>query len=165
MTTTNIVAAFRGLPMSPEKHSYMRDYQESVTTGQTHTQTDARQSDLYVPLCFAGDTIKRNCIPVFFFRWTMSMSDSFSDLIPGELSYALLLHLIRQKNDLRAPEHRWVGRWGNSVFTGIIADNKENLSILVHCKSLLTPPQLFKASHSNVSILFRLLFSVKNMIT
>ena len=41
----------------------MRDYQESVTIGQTdrqthtHTQTDARQSDPYVPLCFAGDTI------------------------------------------------------------------------------------------------------------
>ena len=31
----------------------MLDYQESVTTG----QTDAGQSDLYVPLCFAGDTI------------------------------------------------------------------------------------------------------------
>ena len=30
----------------------MRDYQESVTTG----QTDAGQSDPYVPLCFAGDT-------------------------------------------------------------------------------------------------------------
>ena len=29
----------------------MRDYQESVTTGQTHGQ-----SDPYVPLCFAGDT-------------------------------------------------------------------------------------------------------------
>ena len=42
----------------------MRDYQESVTTGQTYTradrqtdrQTDAGQSDSYVPLCFAGDT-------------------------------------------------------------------------------------------------------------
>ena len=58
----------------------MRDYQESVTTGQTdthtdrcrtklslcaamlgrrhkiHTQTDAGQSDPYVPLCLAGDT-------------------------------------------------------------------------------------------------------------
>ena len=38
----------------------MPDYQESVTTGQTHTrrdgQTDAGQSDPYVPLCFAGDT-------------------------------------------------------------------------------------------------------------
>ena len=32
----------------------MHDYQESVTTG----QTDAGQSDPYVPLCFAGDTIK-----------------------------------------------------------------------------------------------------------
>ena len=34
----------------------MRDYQESVTTGQTHTRTDAGQSNPYVPLCFAGDT-------------------------------------------------------------------------------------------------------------
>ena len=42
----------------------MRDYQESVTTGQTlvwdrqtHGQTDAGQSgDPFVPLCFAGDT-------------------------------------------------------------------------------------------------------------
>ena len=35
----------------------MRDYQESLTTGQTDEQTDAGQSDPYVPLCFAGDTI------------------------------------------------------------------------------------------------------------
>ena len=34
----------------------MCDYQECVTTGQTHRQTDAGQSDPYVPLCFAGDT-------------------------------------------------------------------------------------------------------------
>ena len=34
----------------------MCDYQESVTTGQTDGQTDAGQIDLYVPLCFAGDT-------------------------------------------------------------------------------------------------------------
>ena len=34
----------------------LRDYQESVNTGQTHGQTDAGQSDPYVPLCFAGDT-------------------------------------------------------------------------------------------------------------
>ena len=46
----------------------MRDYQESVTTGQTHTrththmdrQTDAGQIDPYVPLCFAGDTKTRH---------------------------------------------------------------------------------------------------------
>ena len=42
----------------------MGDYQESVTTGKTHThiqtdgQTDAGQSDPYVPLCFADDTMK-----------------------------------------------------------------------------------------------------------
>ena len=38
----------------------LRDYQESVTTGQTHRQTDgqtdAGQNDPYVPLCFAGNT-------------------------------------------------------------------------------------------------------------
>ena len=38
----------------------VRDYQESVTTGQTHRQTDgqtdAGQSNPYVPLCFTGDT-------------------------------------------------------------------------------------------------------------
>ena len=43
----------------------MRDYQESVTTGQmdrqTDRQTDAGQSDPYVPLCFAGDTKMYTC--------------------------------------------------------------------------------------------------------
>ena len=41
----------------------MRNYQESVTTGQTQgqtdRQTDAGQSDPYVPLYFAGDTKNR----------------------------------------------------------------------------------------------------------
>ena len=31
-------------------------YQQSVTTRLTDRQTDTRQSDPYVPLCFAGDT-------------------------------------------------------------------------------------------------------------
>ena len=35
----------------------MRDYQESLTTRQTDGLTGAGQSDPYVPLCFAGDTI------------------------------------------------------------------------------------------------------------
>ena len=34
----------------------IHDYQESVTTGQSDRQTDAGQSEPYVPLCFAGDT-------------------------------------------------------------------------------------------------------------
>ena len=57
--------------MSPAKHTVaMRDYQESVTTGQTDTagrtdgQTDAGQSDPYVPLCFPGDT-KNDKLRVF----------------------------------------------------------------------------------------------------
>ena len=54
-----IVAAFRGMHVSPAKHSYV-----SVTDGRTDGQTDRRtdgrtedgQSDPYVSLCFAGDT-------------------------------------------------------------------------------------------------------------
>ena len=37
--------------MRRRRNIAMRDYQESVTTGQTDGQ-----SDPYVPLCFAGDT-------------------------------------------------------------------------------------------------------------
>ena len=41
----------------------MRDCQESVTIGQTdahtHTQTDAGQSDPYVPLCFASQATQK----------------------------------------------------------------------------------------------------------
>ena len=39
----------------------MRDYQESVTT----RQKEARQSDPYVPLCFAGDTKSKSCYPYY----------------------------------------------------------------------------------------------------
>ena len=47
----NIVAAFRGMHVSPAKHS-----SGSVTDGRTDRQTDDGQSDPYVSLCFAGDT-------------------------------------------------------------------------------------------------------------
>ena len=36
--------------MSSQRNIAMHDYQESVTTG----QTDAEQSDPYLPLCFKG---------------------------------------------------------------------------------------------------------------
>ena len=54
----NRVAAFQGMHVSPAKHSYAwlprkRDYR---TDTHTDGQTDARESDPYVPLCFAGDT-------------------------------------------------------------------------------------------------------------
>ena len=52
----NIVAAFRGMHALPAKHGYAGlsrkcDYR-------TDGQTDAGQSDPYLPLSFAGDTIK-----------------------------------------------------------------------------------------------------------
>ena len=49
----------------------MRDYQESVTTGQTDRQTDARQSHPYVRLCFAGDTIR---VAPSFHVWDKSVA-------------------------------------------------------------------------------------------
>ena len=59
----NIVAAFRGMHVSPAKHSSasvtdgQTDRQtDRQTDGQTDRQTDDGQSDPYVSLCFAGDT-------------------------------------------------------------------------------------------------------------
>ena len=59
----NIVALFRGMHVSPAKHSYAwlprKCYRTYIHTN-THRQTDTGQSDPYVPLCFAGDTIKND---------------------------------------------------------------------------------------------------------
>ena len=56
------MAAFRGMHVSPAKHSYawLSRKCNYRTDRHTHTQTDAGQSDPYVPLCFAGDT-KTDC--------------------------------------------------------------------------------------------------------
>ena len=53
------MAAFWGMHVSPAKHRCVWlprkcDYR---TDRQTDGRTDARQSDPYMPLCFAGDTI------------------------------------------------------------------------------------------------------------
>ena len=61
----NIVATFRGMHVSPAKHS-SGGVTDGRTDGRTDRQTDRRtdrqtddgQSDPYVSLCFAGDTIK-----------------------------------------------------------------------------------------------------------
>ena len=46
-----IVAAFRGMHVSPAKHSYA-----SVTDRQTDGRTDDGQSDPYVSVFFSADT-------------------------------------------------------------------------------------------------------------
>ena len=55
----------------PLRNIAMRDYQESVTSGQTDRQTDgqtdAGQSDTYVPLCFASYTKKVFRVSHIFF--------------------------------------------------------------------------------------------------
>ena len=42
----------------------MRDYHESVTTGQTDTQTDAGQSNPYVPL-YASQATQKVCLRAY----------------------------------------------------------------------------------------------------
>ena len=51
----NIEAAFQGMHVSPAKHIYA--WQPRKCDYRTDRQTDTEQSDPYVPLCFAGDTI------------------------------------------------------------------------------------------------------------
>ena len=117
----NIVAAFRGMHVSPAKHSYAWlsrkcDYR---TDRHTHAQTDAGQSDPYVPLCFAGDTIKwsrywSTCTfvhiinfdeytywPGYSRRWRKLLS-----LLPGPQQVLLLIGL---SSHFPAP-------WGASVY-------------------------------------------------
>ena len=57
-----IVAAIRGMHVSPAKQSYawLPRKSDYWTDRKTDGQTDAGQSDPYVPLCFAGDTTSRS---------------------------------------------------------------------------------------------------------
>ena len=60
----NIVAAFRGMHVSPAKHSsggVTDGRTDRQTDGQTDRRTDDGQSDPYVSLCFAGDTKIDHC--------------------------------------------------------------------------------------------------------
>ena len=63
----NIVAAFWGMHVSPAKHSYAWLPRKCDYWTDTHTdgQTDAVQSDPYVPLCFAGDTKTTSMFIIF----------------------------------------------------------------------------------------------------
>ena len=46
------MAAFRGMHVSPAKHSYAwLPYQESVTIGQTHTRKHRQTPDKVIPMC------------------------------------------------------------------------------------------------------------------
>ena len=62
------MATFLGMHVSRAKHSYAWlprkcDYRtDTHTHTQTDRQTDARQSDPFVPLCFAGDTKIEECM-------------------------------------------------------------------------------------------------------
>ena len=56
------------------------DYQESVTTGQTHRhadrQTDAGQNDPYAPSCFAGDSKLFQIQKINMLSWTIKTETS-----------------------------------------------------------------------------------------
>ena len=95
----------------------MHDYKESVTTGQTYGQTDTRQSDSYVPLCFAGDT-KNNMLLIIQSRG-MKMVHIFlnlflffkhqKDSIPRNASVACKTKLSRTTKTVGLPD-RWTDR-------------------------------------------------------
>ena len=74
--TWNIVAAFRGMHVSPAKHSYA--WLPRKCDYRTDGQTDTGQSDPYVPLCFAGDT-KVTCV-----QWFHAFSCTFRIAVKHE---------------------------------------------------------------------------------
>ena len=55
----NIVAAFQGMHLSPAKQLCVTTKKVWLPDRRTDRQTEAGQSDPYVPLCFAGDTKMR----------------------------------------------------------------------------------------------------------
>ena len=96
------IAAFQGMHVSPTNIG-MCDYQESVTTWQTHRHTDGRtvghtgQSDPYVLLCFAGDTeIAMDDLlsqqPSIIGGYTCTLCIYFLDLLYMQISYFIYMY-------------------------------------------------------------------------
>ena len=56
ISSTNIVAAFRGMHVSPAKHSY-----GSVTDGQTDRRTDRQTTDKVIPMCRYASQATQKC--------------------------------------------------------------------------------------------------------
>ena len=77
--TKNIVAAYQGMHVSPAKHSYA--WLPRKCDYRTDTQTDARQNDPYVPLCFTGDTKINRDYPFII----VNTSEEFIGLLVGRL--------------------------------------------------------------------------------
>ena len=80
--------------MSPAKQ--LCDYQESVTTGQTHEQTDAGQRGPYVPLCFTSDTTTKQLLSSAIpraFTYTSKSSRRDGSLHVNNLQYSSLVAL------------------------------------------------------------------------
>ena len=89
---------------------HKRDYQESVTIGQTdarthaHTQTDAGQSDPYVPLCFAGDNMQR------FSLYGVHKRDYQESVTIGQTDARTHAHTHRQTPDKVIPMCRYASQ-------------------------------------------------------
>ena len=76
-----IVAASRGMHVSPAKHSFGKCDRK---VWQTDRQTDAGQSDPYVSLCFAGDTINIRSVGAWNKNMSLTLKKTSSKLISGE---------------------------------------------------------------------------------
>ena len=87
------MAAFRGMHVSPVKHSHA-----SVTDGQTDGRTDRQtydgQSDPYVSLCFAGDT------KIGPFRFDDTLTKKVACLHEPQPNHANVLQKVRQNTFL-----------------------------------------------------------------
>ena len=75
------MAAFRGMHVSPAKHSFGKC--DRRTDRQTDGQTDDGQSDPYVSLCFAGDTKSNSIVNIVAAFLVMHV-------LPAKHSYAWL---------------------------------------------------------------------------
>ena len=130
------MAAFRGMHVSPAKHSYAWLPRKCDYRTDTHTdgQTDAGQSDPYVSLCFAGDTkttqTQFNFLPSEITSSWFTNSRTQAHNLPIA---SLMLHQFAHSLHLQVPAIQFVS-WSkkfdyNIIVWDFIIKNKESLLI------------------------------------
>ena len=69
-----IVAAFRGMHVSPAKHSFA-----SVTDGQTDRRTDGQTTDKVIPMCRYASQATQKTVFILI-RWLFKQGTSYLDM-------------------------------------------------------------------------------------
>ena len=104
----------------------MRDYQKSVTTGQTDGQTDAGQSDPYVPLCFAGDTKSM----IIIWSQTLTIGESWRH---WEL-YIICWSMLHHKQFVEARLCRCTGDQKSYLVTTDLSERQHSSPVVTNYK-------------------------------